>query len=238
MTQERNRILGLLAAGKINEEEAARLLDALDARSAPPAGPPASASTAGQAGTPDQAAPPPPATPYPLTLTVDYPDRPLDRLSSALRFLWIIPIGVIAALIGSGTMSGGHRLFLVVGGGRHPLRARAPHAPLPAEVPALVVRLEPRPHPLPRPGRVRTPCCCATSTPPPTRSRPSIWTSPTRTRQQLNRGLPLVKWFLAIPHYFVLCFLWIGVVVCVIIAWFAILFTGRYPRACSTTWWE
>jgi Domain of unknown function (DUF4389) len=49
-------------------------------------------------------------------------------------------------------------------------------------------------------------------------------------RQDLNRWLPLVKWFLAIPHYIVLFFLWIGAVVAVIISWFAILFTGRYPR--------
>jgi hypothetical protein len=46
----------------------------------------------------------------------------------------------------------------------------------------------------------------------------------------VSRGLPLVKWLLAIPHYIVLFFLWIGVVVVVVIAWFAILFTGRYPR--------
>ncbi|MEX2430991.1 MAG: DUF4389 domain-containing protein, partial [Dehalococcoidia bacterium] len=46
----------------------------------------------------------------------------------------------------------------------------------------------------------------------------------------LNRWLPLVKWLLAIPHYVVLLFLYIGVIVAVIIAWFAILFTGRYPR--------
>jgi hypothetical protein len=49
-------------------------------------------------------------------------------------------------------------------------------------------------------------------------------------RQDLNRWLPLVKWFLAIPHYVVLIFLWIGLVVSVIISWFAILFTARYPR--------
>ena len=48
--------------------------------------------------------------------------------------------------------------------------------------------------------------------------------------QDLNRWLPLVKWFLAIPHYIVLFFLGIGAFVCVVIAWFAILFTGRYPR--------
>ena len=48
--------------------------------------------------------------------------------------------------------------------------------------------------------------------------------------RDLNRWLPLVKWFLAIPHYVVLVFLTIGAVLAVIFAWFAILFTGRYPR--------
>jgi hypothetical protein len=49
-------------------------------------------------------------------------------------------------------------------------------------------------------------------------------------KNDLNRWLPLVKWLLAIPHYIVLVFLYIAGVVVVIIAWFAILFTGRYPR--------
>jgi hypothetical protein len=48
--------------------------------------------------------------------------------------------------------------------------------------------------------------------------------------RDLNRWLPLVKWLLAIPHYIVLFFLWIAAVVLVIVGWFAILFTGRYPR--------
>jgi len=48
---------------------------------------------------------------------------------------------------------------------------------------------------------------------------------------QLMRGMPLVKWFLAIPHYIVLFFLWIAAYVCVVIAWFAIIFTGRYPQS-------
>jgi hypothetical protein len=48
--------------------------------------------------------------------------------------------------------------------------------------------------------------------------------------RDLNRWLPLVKWFLAIPHYIVLFFLGIAAIVAVIISWFAILFTGRYPR--------
>jgi hypothetical protein len=49
-------------------------------------------------------------------------------------------------------------------------------------------------------------------------------------KEGLNRWLPLVKWFLAIPHYIVLWFLSIAAFVLVIIAWFAILFTGRYPK--------
>ena len=48
---------------------------------------------------------------------------------------------------------------------------------------------------------------------------------------ELNRWLPLVKWFLAIPHYIALFFLGIAAFICVLIAWFAILFTGTYPRS-------
>ena len=47
---------------------------------------------------------------------------------------------------------------------------------------------------------------------------------------QLNRWLPLVKWFLAVPHYIVLFFLGIAAIIVIILAWFAILFTGRCPR--------
>lgn len=49
-------------------------------------------------------------------------------------------------------------------------------------------------------------------------------------KNDLNRWLPLVKWLLAIPHYIVLIFLTLAAIVVVIIAWFAILFTGNYPR--------
>jgi hypothetical protein len=50
-------------------------------------------------------------------------------------------------------------------------------------------------------------------------------------KTDLKRGLPLIKWFLAIPHYIVLIVFWIGAAVVTIVAWFAILFTGRYPKS-------
>jgi hypothetical protein len=49
--------------------------------------------------------------------------------------------------------------------------------------------------------------------------------------KELKRGMPLIKWFLAIPHIFILCFLYIAVIVVTIIAWFSILFTGKYPES-------
>jgi hypothetical protein len=52
-----------------------------------------------------------------------------------------------------------------------------------------------------------------------------------KAEEELHRWLPLVKWFLAIPHYIILALLAVAVLVAVIIAWFAILFTGGYPRA-------
>ena len=48
--------------------------------------------------------------------------------------------------------------------------------------------------------------------------------------RDLNRWLPLVKWLLAIPHYVVLLFLFVVVFIAAILAWFAILVTGSYPR--------
>ncbi len=49
-------------------------------------------------------------------------------------------------------------------------------------------------------------------------------------KKDLVNWMPLVKWFLAIPHVIILCFLWIGAIIAVILAWFAILFTGIHPK--------
>ncbi len=50
-------------------------------------------------------------------------------------------------------------------------------------------------------------------------------------KADLKPGMPLIKWFLAIPHYIILAFLIVGAIFAVIIAWFAILFTGQYPKS-------
>ena len=49
-------------------------------------------------------------------------------------------------------------------------------------------------------------------------------------KKDLNRWMPLIKWFLAIPHFIVLLFMFIAVVFCSVFAWFSILFKGRYPK--------
>jgi hypothetical protein len=176
-------------------------------------------------------APYPPATSYPLTFSVEYPDRPLDRLSSFFRLLWLIPIGVIAALLTSGNISvhgANYSWSWAVGGILF--------------LPVLLMLLFKQKYPrwwfdwnleLSRfLARVGAYGMLLRDEYPSTDEQQAVhldFAYPDAT--QLNRFLPIVKWFLAIPHYIVLWFLGIGAIICVIIAWFAILFTGRYPRS-------
>jgi hypothetical protein len=173
----------------------------------------------------------PPVQPYPLTFTVDYPDRPLNRLTTGLRFLWIIPIGIIAGLLASGTLSlegRGYSWSWAAGGLLF--------------LPVLLMLLFRQKYPrwwfdwnlnLSRfLARVGAYALLLRDEYPSTDEEQAVhldFAYP--DAQQLDRLLPIIKWFLAIPHWIVLWFLWIGVVVSVIIAWFAILFTGRYPRS-------
>jgi hypothetical protein len=173
----------------------------------------------------------PTATKYPLTFRVDYPDKPLNRLTTFFRFLWIIPILVIATLLSSGSISiegtDYSWSWATVG---------ILFAPL------LLMILFRKKYPrwwfdwnlqLTRfLARVWVYAALLRDDYPSTDEEQAVHLEfPYPDAQQLSRGLPLVKWFLAIPHYIVLFFLWIGAVVCIIIAWFAILFTGTYPRS-------
>ncbi len=172
-----------------------------------------------------------PTAPYPLTFTVEYPDRPLNRLTTGLRFLWIIPIGIIAALLASGTLSieGETYSWSWAAGGI-------------LSLPVLLMLLFRQKYPrwwfdwnleLSRfLARVGAYWLLLRDEYPSTDEEQAVhldFAYP--DAKQLSRWLPIVKWLLAIPHYIVLWFLWIGVIVCVIIAWFAILFAGRYPRS-------
>ena len=200
----------------------------------PPSSPPAEQYAAAPPPAPPYPPGPPyaPEPPYPLTFDVDYPDRKLDRLSSFFRFIWIIPIGIIATLIGSGTISvEGTEVYSwswAVGGFLF--------------VPLVLMILFRKKYPrwwfdwnlnLSRfLMRVAAYALLLRDEYPSTDEEQAVHLDfPYPDAQQLGRGMPLVKWLLAIPHWIVLFFLWVGVAVCVIIAWFAILFTARYPRS-------
>jgi len=173
----------------------------------------------------------PTATRYPLTFRVDYPDKPLNRLSTFFRFLWIIPILVIATLLTSGSIS-------IEGTDYSWSWATVGILFAPLVLMILFRKKYPRwwfdwNLQLTRfLARVWVYAALLRDDYPSTDEEQAVHLDiPYPEAQQLSRGLPLVKWFLAIPHYIVLFFLWIGAVVCIILAWFAILFTGTYPRS-------
>ena len=172
------------------------------------------------------------STAYPVTFSVDYPDRELNRLTTGFRLIWAIPIlGVLAALGGEGTHYGNEQAK-ATGGGAGGLLFLAP----------LLMILFRQKYPrwwfdwnlelLRFENRVGAYLALMDDRYPSTDERQSVHLElpyPDAERD-LNRWLPLVKWLLAIPHFILLVFLWLAAVVAVIIAWFAILFTGRYPR--------
>jgi hypothetical protein len=178
---------------------------------------------------------PPPASghDYPLTFSVDYPDRDLNRLSTAFRIFTIIPIAILAAFIeggGFGAAGGGARYVDAGGVGVLVL-------------PVLLMILFRQKYPrwwydwnlqLTRfSNRIGIYLALMDDRYPSTDEQQSVYLDFPHpdVERELGRGMPLVKWLLAIPHYIVLFFLTIGAFFAVIFAWFAILFTGRYPRS-------
>lgn len=176
------------------------------------------------------------AAEYPARLEIDYPEK-LDRLSTALRVIWAIPILVILTLL-TGTGDGS----FVTDGGEEIMRSGGGIASglFLATVLMIAVR---RKYPrwwfdftkeLTRFGtRVGAYFALLTDRYPATDDQQSVHLELDYpdAATDLNRWLPFVKWFLAIPHYIVLFLLAIGAIGAVIIAWFAILFSGKYPRA-------
>ncbi len=170
--------------------------------------------------------------PYPVQLSIDYPDRPLNRLTSFFRIFTIIPIAIVLGTVSGGsweTVKGNTSLVVTSAGG---LLFAAP----------LLMILFRQKYPrwwfdwnleLQRFGnRVGTYLALMNDRYPATDEQQWLhldYAYPDAAAD-LNRLLPLIKWFLAIPHYIVLFFLDIAAFVVVIIAWFAILFTGRYPQ--------
>ena len=164
---------------------------------------------------------------YPVQFDVDFPTRPLDRLTTAFRILVALPILVLLGTLTPDMVRDDHSITLAAGVLFVPL------------VLMLVFRQK-----YPRwwfdwnlnllrfSNRVTAYLALLDDRYPSTDDEQSVhleFAYP--DAQQLNRWLPLVKWLLAIPHYVVLFFLWIASAVAIIVAWFAILLTGRYPRS-------
>jgi Domain of unknown function (DUF4389) len=173
---------------------------------------------------------------YPVRFSVDYPDRPLDRLTTAFRIFTVIPIAIVL-----GTVSGGNGWDWDWNNSSSTRTAAVGAGGLLFFGPLLLILFRQK-YPrwwfdwnleLQRFGnRVVAYLALLDDRYPATDQHQSVhldYPYPDVERD-LNRWMPLVKWLLAIPHYIVLFFLDIAALVVVIVVWFAILFTGRYPR--------
>jgi hypothetical protein len=180
---------------------------------------------------------------YPARLDIDYPET-LERFTSFLRAIWLIPIAIILGLISGAGETVTNTIYLNQAG--EILRTTRDTAGGLANglvvATALMIIFRQR-YPrwwfdfareLTRFGaRVGAYAALLTDQYPSTVEEQSIHLEIDYpdVEHDLNRWMPLVKWLLAIPHYIVLAILMAVAVIVVILAWFAILFTGRYPRS-------
>jgi hypothetical protein len=169
---------------------------------------------------------------YPVRFSVDYPDRELSRLTTFFRLFTAIPILVVLGSVSGGTWQWSYENGTAVAAGAGGFLFFGP----------LLMILFRQKYPrwwfdwnrelLRFSSRVGIYLNLMDDRYPSTDEHQSVHLDVDYpdAAQDLNRWLPLVKWFLAIPHYVVLLILYIAAIVVVVIAWFAILFTGRYPR--------
>jgi hypothetical protein len=170
-------------------------------------------------------------TSYPVQFDVEYPERELDRLTTAFRIFMVIPIAIVLATLGgeSTAYAGDH------------WQAGATFGGLVTFSPLLLILFRQK---YPRwwfdwnlellrfQNRIGAYLALLNDQYPSTDEHQSVRLELPYpdAKEDLNRWLPLVKWLLAIPHYIVLAFLWLAALFVIVFAWFAILFTGRYPR--------
>jgi len=173
---------------------------------------------------------------YPARLTIDRPET-LDRVTTLLRFLWIIPIGVILTLVsgdrstavtisetGERVRTGGTSIVFSIAAATALMllfRQRYPRWWFDFQI--ALARFS---------YRVAAYALLLRDEYPSTEDEQAVHLElDYPDAKRLSNWLPLVKWILAIPHYIVLAILLVGVVVAVVIAWIAILIGGRYPRS-------
>ena len=152
-------------------------------------------------------------TAYPLRFNVDYPEEGLDRLRTALRLIWLIPMAVVLTVI-NGPLFGGPLLMIL-------FRRKYPRWWFDWNLELLRFS-----------ARIVAYAALLRDEYPSTDEEQAVHLEIDYpdVERDLNRWLSLVKWLLAIPHIVVLIFLGLSALVAVVFAWFAILFTGRYPR--------
>jgi hypothetical protein len=171
---------------------------------------------------------------YPVQFAIEYPDRPLNRLTTAFRIFTVIPIFIVVASLGGGYGEWGN------GGGywRGGLGGAAGLLVLPVLLMLVFREKYPRwwydwnLELLRFTNRVGAYLALMSDRYPSTDEPQYVRLELPYpgTTANVNRWLPLVKWLLAIPHNIVLIFLYLAAIVVVVLAWFAILFTGRFPR--------
>ena len=198
-----------------------------------------------------------PAASYPLRFDVDYPDRPLNRLTTFFRLFAVIPIFIVLASIDYDwswswidTAVWFWDAWNYDGAWNYDDEWNDDDETSPFSttifgllfIPALLMLLFRRKYPrwwfdwnlelLRFSSRISAYLVLLRDEYPSTDEEQAVHLDIDYpdAQQDLNRWLPLVKWFLAIPHYIILIPLSIVALLCLIGAWFAILFTGRYPR--------
>src|SRR5512142_2960264 len=179
---------------------------------------------------------------YPARLQVDYPEK-LDRTTTFFRLLWIIPIAIVLGLLTGAGQTINNTVYLNAAGEvvKRTQESSGGMALSLAAATALMIIFQQR---YPRwwfdfarelarfSARVGAYAGLLTDQYPSTVEEQAVHLEIDypEVKTDLNRWYPLFKWLLAIPHYIVLAFLGVGAFFAVIFAWFAILFTGSYPR--------